>query len=194
VQYEFFNGVVTIAVVLCWPFYISLFLHKRSTTTPSVREDRRSKIGILLQYGGALLMWLFKRPLFSPLFDIGFPATVMVPAMAVVLAAGSLWFSMLSLRVLGAQWRFVASVESGHKLIREGPYGVVRHPLYLCFFAFSLATGMVWTSETWLPLALAVFIIGMWIRVRTEERILLGAFGEEYRRYCREVPALIPRL
>jgi protein-S-isoprenylcysteine O-methyltransferase Ste14 len=55
-----------------------------------------------------------------------------------------------------------------------------------------VATGLAVTQ--WIPLLLAIvlFIAGTYIRVRTEERLLREAFGSEFEKYARQVPALIP--
>ncbi|WP_459941195.1 methyltransferase family protein [Deferrisoma palaeochoriense] len=75
-------------------------------------------------------------------------------------------------------------------LVVEGPYRYVRHPMY--------AAGMVvvWADPVWtanrLAFALAVSAY-LWIGAWHEERRLVEAFGEAYRRYRRETPAFLPR-
>jgi protein-S-isoprenylcysteine O-methyltransferase Ste14 len=41
--------------------------------------------------------------------------------------------------------------------------------------------------------AIIVFLLGIEIRIRTEENLLREAFGEKFDEYARRVPALIPR-
>jgi protein-S-isoprenylcysteine O-methyltransferase Ste14 len=41
-------------------------------------------------------------------------------------------------------------------------------------------------------MAVPVFVLGLVIRVRSEERLLRAAFGEEFEDYARRVPAVIP--
>jgi protein-S-isoprenylcysteine O-methyltransferase Ste14 len=45
-----------------------------------------------------------------------------------------------------------------------------------------------------LPAALAIFVVGTVIRVRSEEKLLREAFGELYQTYAQRVPAIVPRL
>lgn len=75
------------------------------------------------------------------------------------------------------------------RLITSGWYRVVRHPLYLFSTLFLLFNPVV--TSRWLLLTLfsfTYFIIGALV----EERRLLREFGEEYQRYRRQVPFLIP--
>jgi protein-S-isoprenylcysteine O-methyltransferase Ste14 len=61
-------------------------------------------------------------------------------------------------------------------------------------FGMLIATGL--TASPLLPLlaAAAVFLLGTWIRVRIEERLLRATFGSRFDDYARKVPALIPSL
>ena len=114
--------------------------------------------------------------------------------MAALLAVGSVWFSRVALQVLGRQWSLVAGVTAEHRLVREGPYAVVRHPLYTCFFGLTLATAIVYCRPAAIPASVFLFWIGVWIRVRCEEKILRATFGTEFDKYAREVGAFFPRL
>jgi methanethiol S-methyltransferase len=71
----------------------------------------------------------------------------------------------------------------------DGPYRWVRHPLYACILA------LLWvrTEMTADGLLLAILWSG-WMVVGTmlEERDLVADFEDEYRRYQRQVPMLIP--
>ena len=185
--------IATLLVILCWLIYLPMFIGKSGPGSARARQDSRSRIGILLQFAAVGIMWVWRRPLFSPLPSLGFPITVVAPIMAVLLAAGAVWFSWIALKTLGKQWSFVAGVTAQHRLIQDGPYAIVRHPLYVCFFGLTLATGMVWTEPTAIAISVVLFWIGVWIRVRTEERLLREAFGAEFERYVQRVPAFFPR-
>ena len=77
-------------------------------------------------------------------------------------------------------------------LLREGIYRVVRHPVYLTAavagIAFALVVNYLGVYILFVSALPVLYIITM-----LEERELLARFGEEYRRYQREVPRLIPR-
>jgi protein-S-isoprenylcysteine O-methyltransferase Ste14 len=77
------------------------------------------------------------------------------------------------------------------KLVTDGWYRVVRHPLYLFSMLFLVSNPVI--SVRWLLLTLfsaVYFVVG----ALPEERRLLQEFGDEYRAYQRTVPFLIPRI
>ena len=97
---------------------------------------------------------------------------------------------MSAVRTLGKQWAIAARLVEGHKLITEGPYGWVRNPIYTGMLL--LATGLAVSRWIALPAAIALFGMGTVIRVRSEEKLLREAFGEEFEQYTRRVPAVLP--
>jgi protein-S-isoprenylcysteine O-methyltransferase Ste14 len=184
------NAAAVLIVAFCWPVYLRLFFHRPKSASPERKTDRMSVFGIVLQAAGvALVFW--PRQLFSPMIPI-FPANIVVPVMAVLLALSSVWFSRSALESLGSQWSMMAEINGGHRLVREGLYRVVRHPLYLCFFGLVVATGMVWACLVSVVAAVFVFWIGVWIRVHCEENLLRQKFGSEFDDYVRNVPAIFP--
>ncbi|MCZ7673499.1 MAG: isoprenylcysteine carboxylmethyltransferase family protein [Chloroflexi bacterium] len=75
------------------------------------------------------------------------------------------------------------------KLVTQGPYALVRHPLY--FFSMLLLwfnPVMTLNSFFFNTLASAYF----WAGSRVEERRLADFFGEQYQAYRRRVPGLFP--
>jgi protein-S-isoprenylcysteine O-methyltransferase Ste14 len=186
-----FNAIAAGVVILCWPVYLILFVGRRKADKVRGSLDLRSSVGIFLQATGVALVW-WPRPGFTSILPI-FPANVTVPLVSVFLAVGSVWFSYHALQALGVQWSFLAKVRSNHQLVRSGPYAIIRHPLYACFTGLTAATGLVWTAPRILPVALGVFLAGVWIRIRVEEGLLRKAFGKKFDDYAREVPAILPR-
>jgi protein-S-isoprenylcysteine O-methyltransferase Ste14 len=57
-----------------------------------------------------------------------------------------------------------------------------------------VGTGVSLTPLPVLLVAVGVYLLGTRLRTRSEERLLRRQFGDEYVRYVREVPALVPRL
>ena len=78
------------------------------------------------------------------------------------------------------------------RLLREGIYGVVRHPRYLSAGIGLIANALIVNYLGVYILLIAVVPPG-YLMLVLEERELLGRFGDAYREYQRNVPRLIPR-
>jgi len=88
-------------------------------------------------------------------------------------------------------FRQLKQQEAEVKLITNGYYAVVRHPLYLLTIMFLVFNPVV--TAQWLLLTIGssiYFIIG----ARIEEKRFLHDFGDEYYRYKQSVPFLFPSL
>ncbi|MGW2486350.1 methyltransferase family protein [Streptomyces sp. NPDC001606] len=118
------------------------------------------------------------------------------PGLAVfgtLLAVASTALLLWARWVLGTMWASVPTVQEHHELRTDGPYRLVRNPIYTGLLG--LITGAmlgfgfgVWTG------ALAVAVPWLLRRVRVEDALMAGRFGASYDAYRAEVPALIPRI
>lgn len=80
-------------------------------------------------------------------------------------------------------------------LTRDGPYALVRHPLY--FGSFLIGTGLALLTEhalLWLGGFLAMYLAFYLPAMYIEELRLQSLFGAEYQEYTEEVPRWFPRL
>ena len=108
-----------------------------------------------------------------------------------LMLAGML-FRWWAVRVLAHHFTVDVAIRDDHKLIRQGPYRLLRHPSYTgsltTFYGFALALGSAWSL---LLIAVVVTAAFLW-RIRVEERALTSAFPRDYPAYARETKRLIP--
>ena len=78
-----------------------------------------------------------------------------------------------------------------HRLIQQGPYALVRHPMYLGYWL--VLAGVMLVYRTWPPLALlAICVPSFYRRARREEAALATTFGDEWRAYAARTKFVIP--
>lgn len=171
-------------IVLCWlawswPF---LFRAQRESGRRPAATVRAALWGLALEMAGIGMAWWFVP---GPRATARLAAAMLLAPLGPILA----WQAV---EHLGRQLRIQAGLYQDHELVRTGPYGTVRHPIYASMLALTAATGMVMTSWPRLAVALAIFIAGTEIRVRIEDRLLAGRFGEQFETWRRRVPAYLP--
>lgn len=81
--------------------------------------------------------------------------------------------------------------DSAPRLTREGLYRWVRHPAYLCTIAAWVVTPMLSLDRLFFAIGMVLYL---GVGIRLEERRLVTKFGDAYRSYQREVPALWPKI
>jgi protein-S-isoprenylcysteine O-methyltransferase Ste14 len=187
--------VVLAAVMVCWlGFAWILVVGKRQAAKVETKRNAISHAGFFVQGVGYALLFVAARQFFSPFIPMPRIAELIFGVVTIAVGAASVWFCLAAARTLGKQWALVARVVEGHELVMEGPYGIVRNPIYLAMFGMLIATGLAVSSWQGLILGTIVFLAGNEIRVRTEEKLLRGAFGAKFEEYARRVPAFLPRL
>ena len=112
----------------------------------------------------------------------------------------SILFSYIgyTLVVLGGFGRIWASLYlegfKTKKLIKQGPYSMVRNPLY--FFSLMMFLGMCFAIKS-IPISIALLLVFVLFHVPTilnEEKVLLGTHDESYRAYYESTPRLLPNI
>ena len=184
-----------VVMVLSWIAFVIVFAtQKKAPSSPDKKRDSVSILGIALQGASYAVVWIIRRPWFTPMFPPNRSLEIALSVTAMVLAVASVWFCGAAVRTLGKQWSLAARVLEGHKLVTDGPYNVVRNPIYTGMFGMLLATGLAVSHWVGLLIAIIVYAVGTVVRVRSEEKLLRGAFGAEFDAYARRVPAVIPFL
>ena len=114
------------------------------------------------------------------------------PAAGTILVAAGLAFAVWARWHLGRNWSGTVTVKRGHTLIRTGPYGAVRHPIYsgmlLALSGTALAMG-----EPRGFIGAALILAGFIVKLHAEEARMRETFPD-YADYCRNTARLIPGL
>lgn len=185
-------------IIVCWwAFGLTFWLRRHPNTRPrATQRDLSSYFGMALQAAGYFFVWWFPFLLHcgSPIAQQSEWVAWIMALLVLGIGIFSAWFVNSAASHLGKQWSLAARIVEDHDLIQDGPYRFVRNPIYSGMFGMLIATGLVVSPLPSLLAAAAIFLVGTYIRVRIEERLLRQTFGPKFEAYKSKVPAVIPGL
>ena len=168
---------------------------------PHGRESRRVKVikshKTPLESVILILAWTgFFIPLIwisSPAFSFAeYPLHIGPLVSGIVCFVIGLWLFYRSHADLGANWSITLEVRDRHRLITQGIYRRVRHPMYAALLVYGVAHALVIPNWVAGPSNLVAFAVLFALRVRAEERMMLEQFGDEYTAYVARTNRLVP--
>jgi protein-S-isoprenylcysteine O-methyltransferase Ste14 len=113
--------------------------------------------------------------------------------LGVLLALASTALLLWSRWVLGAMWDGVPTVKEHHELRTDGPYRLVRHPIYTGILGLVTGAMLAFGFGAWTAVV-AVCIPWLLRRVHVEDALMAAEFGPAYATYRARTPALLPGL
>ena len=189
------NPWVAKAVVLAATVVMMAIRAPHGHRSRSVKVAKSHKTA--LETGILVLAWV---GFFVPLIRVASPAFWFAeyPLRTGPLVAGvmcfviGLWLFYRSHADLGTYWSITLEVREGHRLITQGVYRRVRHPMYLALVLYSVGQALVipnWVAGLSNLVAFAVLLA---LRVGAEEKMMAQRFGGEYAAYTAPTKRLVP--
>ncbi len=120
---------------------------------------------------------------------------------ALLVAGGAVGFVgagayLLGRRELGRMYNVSSSLGSelfeDHVLVTTGPYGIVRHPMYVGLLLCAVGGLMVY--RTWTLVFMCMALVGAAFKAHAEERLLADEFGADWASYAARVPGWFPHI
>ena len=191
------NPWIAKAVVLAATVIMMAIRGPHGQRSRSVKVTKSYKTG--LETGLLVLAWV---GFFAPLIWVASPAFRFAeyPLRAVALAAGimcyviGLWLFYRSHADLGKNWSITLEVREGHRLITQGVYRRVRHPMYSALALYSVGQALVIPNWVAGLSNLLVFAVLFALRVGAEEKMMAQQFGNQYAAYTARTKRLVPRV
>jgi len=183
----------SICLTALWISWIAVWLLAARVTPGSVvQRSATSRLvysGLML--GSALLLILQPRRIGLILWRPVVPDSRSIAWGGVFLVAAGLAFATWARVELGRFWNSAPSIKADHDLIRTGPYALTRHPIYTGLLLAVAATTLLRGTIAALG-GLTLFAAALTLKIGEEERLLVRRFGEAYRSYQADVPAILP--
>jgi protein-S-isoprenylcysteine O-methyltransferase Ste14 len=189
----FYHWLFLSLFVLMWGGWLAVWnVMARRVKEAAQSESAVSRLShvVPLLIAAYLLVAHVPLPLLNDRFA---PLALWLAVLGAALTFAGLAFAIWARFVIAGNWSSYVELKRDHELIVAGPYRWVRHPIYtgllLAFVGSALAVGE-WRGV----LAVAIVAASFWRKLKLEEAVMRGRFGEAYARYAARVPALIPFL
>jgi protein-S-isoprenylcysteine O-methyltransferase Ste14 len=145
---------------------------------------------LILTYFAVIFLYLVDHSWARP-FQVGYPEMVRWMGLGVAIAILPLlvWVH----RTLGRQYAARLRVIRDHELVVEGPYRLVRHPMYAILWGFGLSLSLV-TGNVLIAFLALVIVLPLYSIAIVEEKMMVERFGGEYRDYMERTGRFFPRL
>lgn len=186
--------IVWLIGIVAW--YVVRYPFERRAKRARIVSHRRSNLDRFGLVSG--LLGLAIVPGFYLL--TGFPKAADYPTRGWAVVLGALifafavWFFRRTHKRLGRNWSVTLEIRERHELISDGPYALIRHPMYTSFLLMGL--GQAFLLSNWIagPAGIVGVAVLFFARVDKEERMMLEIFGSRYRDYMGRTKRIIPYL
>jgi len=178
-------GDLVIGVIIAWVVF-ELVVRLRNPT-PTNRRDL-TLVVVVVCTGGAI--GLGYRAAHADRAVIGGGWAIF--AVGFALLVGGFALRAWAILTLGRYFTPSVQIQQGQHVVQSGPYRYVRHPSYTGMLLALAGLGIA--LDDWLSLlALTLLpLVGLLVRIRHEESVLLDALGEDYRDYASRTARLVP--
>ena len=191
--------IVFLAATVIW--FVIRHPARRGAKKAAVKVSARSareKILMAISFAGLGLIPLtyvivnLVRPRLHFLFFAEYPFQPSLAWLGTFVFLFSLWLFRRTHKDLGRNWSVSLDIRETHKLITQGVYASVRHPMYSAFWLWAIAQALLlpnWIAGLSGIVGFGTLFFG---RVFEEERMMQAAFGDEYRDYMRRTWRILP--
>jgi protein-S-isoprenylcysteine O-methyltransferase Ste14 len=187
----FFSRPALIALAVVSVVLTVAALFSEANLSTGVREDRSNR-WVIAAFGilGLVGAWL---PAYTDRKEFLTIDGEAVRWLGVILFAAGGALRLLPVFVLGRRFSGLVAIQSGHTLVTDGIFRLIRNPSYLGLLVLAFGWALSFRSIVGILLA-ALNIVPLVARIRAEEALLRTQFGQEYQDYCARTWRLVPGL
>ena len=181
-------GELIMASWLLWGAY--WVLTSRAVKRDAREEGRAARLRHILPIAVAAALVAWPRVPGWPGLRL-LPRADWQPLVGLPLLVAGLALTVWARRVLGRNWSAWVTLKQEHELVQEGPYRLVRHPIYTGLILGFVGTAIA-RDELRGVLAVVLVAYTFIAKLRLEERWLGEQFGARYAAFRQRTWALLP--
>ena len=135
------SGWPMLASFVPWVIFSIYWEIAAKNSAPAIKSESRFSRGIhvVLANAALLLMLVPVRGLNQRFL----PDLLIIKLVGLAAGFAGVALAIWARRILGRNWSGEITIKADHELVRSGPYGVVRHPIYTALLAMYAGTAIV---------------------------------------------------
>jgi len=180
---EFLIG---ISWIIFWVYWVVSAIR---TTAGQLDTSRRRERGVFLLLWVILYLAL-SRPLH--LGQMTLQGHLALKIIGTLIFYGGVALAIWARRAMGSNWGMPMTTNENSKLVTDGPYRFIRHPIYAAVTVMSLSSGIV-LSRAWMLVFVVMSVYWIYCGLQ-EEKDLAKRFPKEYPGYKRRTKMFVPYL
>lgn len=185
------NMVFLAGFVVIFAIRIFYMRHTKKSELLVRRVDAVEVVVLAITFPAPILILLY---LFTPWLGFAdYRLPIFVQFCGALFMVASIWLFWRSHADLGQNWSVALKIHKGHRLITNGVYRLIRHPMYASALLLGVAQGLM--LQNWLAgwYCLVVSALAFLIRIPREEKMMREFFGQEYIDYKKRTGRIFPR-
>jgi protein-S-isoprenylcysteine O-methyltransferase Ste14 len=187
-----FNGIADAVTALCvLAMLAAIVFNFLNTEKDRTFRERRSPVATASMAAFFILLYLTIRFRWSVLDVEGL---VVLRSLGLLLMAFGAAFNIWGRVFLKTNWADHVRIYDDQQLVTDGPYRIVRHPLYASIIWMFYGAAIAYLNPLAAVETTIIFIPAMVYRSNLEEQALIKTFGETYSNYRKKTGRFFPKL
>lgn len=187
--------VIKVAFVSLWTIYIIIRVpfdkkYKKTEKVKTLNSLTEKFLLIIISLGLLFipLVWVFTP--FLDGFNIEIP--IWLRFLGIIISLLSLYFFNVVHKTLGKNWSPTLEIIKDHQLVKIGVYKKIRHPMYAQMFFWTVAQFLIISNLIAGFAGLIAWAIFYFMRVQSEEKMMIENFGDKYTEYIKQTGKIFP--
>lgn len=180
-------------IILLFQFIIrSYFINSKVVKEASAQTNFLERTAHIIA-GTAMFFPLLY--VFTPLLEIAnYNTHIAFQYSGILLGIFAIFILLLAHKQLGNNWRPYTQASAKQKLISDGIYSYIRHPMYSAHLLWSVSILLLIPNLLAGTFYLLTIILLFLFKVPEEEKLLMEQYGKLYSHYRKMTGAFIPKL
>ena len=177
-------------------WYVIRYPHARKSRRAVVDTDRKRAAEFVRMTVASIGLGVFPALyLWTNLLDFADrPSSWLIISLGLLTALAALVLFRLTHKALGKLWSISLQLKAGHRLVTDGIYKTLRHPMYSAFWLMAAAQALLLAN--WVAGLSGILGFGFlfFSRIGPEEKMMEERFGVDYIAYQNRSWRIIPHV